>query len=145
MYSGSLTQRLRHFTSGRIQHRLIRDVFEMSQEERTVFENTFPGIMRIREIDWRYQNDLWVATRAVIPLATLEAKGRQLKYIGILVSDLWAIYYFLILNLIAAILNLPKSRRIIFTISELAQLPLMKERQFGLDVRYFILVEVLCS
>ncbi|WP_048875665.1 hypothetical protein [Candidatus Coxiella mudrowiae] len=72
MYSGSLTQRLRHFTSGRIQDRLIRDVFEMSQEEeRTVFENTFPGIMRIREIDWRYQNDLWVAVRVVIPLATM--------------------------------------------------------------------------
>ncbi|WP_304985882.1 hypothetical protein [Coxiella-like endosymbiont] len=66
MYSGSLTQRLRHFTLVRIQHRLTRDVFEMSQEkERTVFENTFLGIM--------------------------------------------------------------------------------KERQFGLDVRYFILVEVLCS
>ncbi len=83
MYSGSLTQRLRHFTSGRIQDRLIRDVFEMSQEEEgTVFVNTFPGIMRIREIDWRYQNDLWVAARVVIPLATMEAKGRQLKYIG---------------------------------------------------------------
>lgn len=57
----------------------------MSQEEeRTVFVNTFSGIMRIREIDWRYQNDLWVAARVVIPLATMEAeaKGRQLKYIG---------------------------------------------------------------
>lgn len=81
LYPGSLTQRLRHFTLGRIQLRVIRDVFEIPhKEEQTVFGEK--GVMRIREVDWWYQDNLWIAARVVIPLITLEVKGGQLKHIG---------------------------------------------------------------
>jgi chorismate--pyruvate lyase len=65
---GSLTQRLRTWAPHQIQfHVLTSNLGEVTTEERLALHLTDENPHWVREIEWRYQNELWIVARTIIP------------------------------------------------------------------------------
>lgn len=82
-YRGSLTKRLRQAGAAEINHIIRQEKWELpTAEEAQYLQLNSQESVFIRETDWQYKNNLWVMTRALIPLATLQNKGKDLQTVG---------------------------------------------------------------
>ena len=79
--AGSLSQRLRLFTGGCIQHVLRKaDWGLITQDEQNLLSLAL-NTDSIREIEWHYHNTTWIQARVVIPKSTLQGAGCELQEI----------------------------------------------------------------
>ena len=82
-YSGSLTDALEKLTHHQAQWILSQESYNIPrQDEGRALKLPPRSIAYIREGGWSNQGILWIATRAVIPLTTLNEPGSPLKNLG---------------------------------------------------------------
>ncbi len=80
---GSLTQRLRAVTHGKIEHRIFQEGLDIPENNECQFLNIPERTETyVREIDWWHASKLWVAARVIIPKETARGHDHPLRTIG---------------------------------------------------------------
>lgn len=82
-YRDSLTQHLRKITGDKIVHRLTFANWSHADKRESNILNINPtDQVWVREIEWLYNNQLWISARVVIPQPTLMNNGSVFTELG---------------------------------------------------------------
>lgn len=83
-HNGSLTEHLRQSTKNKIQHRLLSANWGKAYDnERQALHSDTTERCWVRNIEWRYESQLWIYARAIIPESTIQATGTTLTSLGV--------------------------------------------------------------